>query len=189
MFDVIGKRRWFYAFSAAPHDPGLFFILLSPFSGRRACSSRSTTRAARAGRSSSTTRLSRRSRSSGLRRERPRATAIRTGAGYIEIKTEPIGLQPAPAPRRPPSASPRRPASASPAPSARRGAAAPRRRHRASPQPRRRPSASPRCAGAPPSPSPPPPPIGNTELPTDGKLGEMVAALEARSARSNRRPA
>ena len=32
-------------------------------------------------------------------------------------------------------------------------------------------------------------PIGNTELPTDGKLGEMVVALESRSARSNRRPA
>ena len=31
MFDVIGKRRWFYLFSALLTIPGLIFILLSPF--------------------------------------------------------------------------------------------------------------------------------------------------------------
>ena len=32
MFDVIGKRRWFYALSAILTIPGLIFILISPFS-------------------------------------------------------------------------------------------------------------------------------------------------------------
>ena len=31
MFDVIGKRRWFYIFSLIITIPGLFFILLTPF--------------------------------------------------------------------------------------------------------------------------------------------------------------
>ncbi|HEY6014856.1 MAG TPA: hypothetical protein VIU37_12645, partial [Candidatus Limnocylindrales bacterium] len=30
MFDVIGKRRWFYLFSLIITIPGLFFILLTP---------------------------------------------------------------------------------------------------------------------------------------------------------------
>ena len=36
MFDVIGKRRWFYLFSALLTIPGLIFILLSPFTDGRA---------------------------------------------------------------------------------------------------------------------------------------------------------
>jgi len=32
MRDIIGKRRWFYAFSLLLTIPGLFFILLSPIS-------------------------------------------------------------------------------------------------------------------------------------------------------------
>ena len=30
MFDIIGKRRWFYAFSLLITIPGLIFILLTP---------------------------------------------------------------------------------------------------------------------------------------------------------------
>lgn len=33
MFDIIGKRRWFYAFSALITIPGLFFLLLTPLTG------------------------------------------------------------------------------------------------------------------------------------------------------------
>ena len=33
MFDVIGKRRWFFAFSLLVTIPGLIFILLTPISG------------------------------------------------------------------------------------------------------------------------------------------------------------
>ena len=31
MFDIIGKRRWFYLISLIITIPGLFFILLTPF--------------------------------------------------------------------------------------------------------------------------------------------------------------
>ena len=30
MFDIVGKRRWFFLFSALVTIPGLFFILLTP---------------------------------------------------------------------------------------------------------------------------------------------------------------
>nr|MDP8903997.1 hypothetical protein [Chloroflexota bacterium] len=36
MFDIIGKRRWFYIFSALITIPGLIFILLTPLSGGQA---------------------------------------------------------------------------------------------------------------------------------------------------------
>jgi preprotein translocase SecF subunit len=36
VFDVIGKRRWFFAFSLLITIPGLIFILLTPFSGGKA---------------------------------------------------------------------------------------------------------------------------------------------------------
>jgi len=36
VFDLIGKRRWFYIFSALITIPGLIFILLTPFSGGQA---------------------------------------------------------------------------------------------------------------------------------------------------------
>ena len=33
MFDIVGKRRWFYAFSLLITVPGLIFILLTPLTG------------------------------------------------------------------------------------------------------------------------------------------------------------
>ena len=33
MFDVVGKRRWFFAFSLLLTIPGLIFILLTPITG------------------------------------------------------------------------------------------------------------------------------------------------------------
>ena len=115
----------------------------------------------------------------GLRSNGLEATAIRTGSGYIEIKTEPIGLQPAPVASAAPSASPRaRPARAPrPAPSASPASRASAVRTAAPVRPRRPrphrppPSASASAASASPgaSPSPSPvrrPPVGNTELPT-----------------------
>ncbi|CAN5622354.1 protein translocase subunit SecF [soil metagenome] len=159
MFDVVGKRKIFYALSLALTIPGLVFILLTPFTDAGLQFTIDYTGGTKWE----------------IRFEDPevtpgqvtevfaandlRATAVRTGSGFIEIKTEPIGLQPAPAPTVPPSPSP----SVSPAASASPGA---------SPDPSAQPSVSP-------SPSPSAAPVGNTELPTDGKLGEMVTALEA----------
>ena len=36
MFDIVGKRRWFYLFSALVMIPGIIFILLTPISGGKA---------------------------------------------------------------------------------------------------------------------------------------------------------
>ena len=36
MFDVIGKKRWFFAFSLLITIPGLVFILLTPITGGEA---------------------------------------------------------------------------------------------------------------------------------------------------------
>lgn len=178
MFDIIGKRRIFYAISLLATIPGLIFILLTPFSDAGLQFTIDYTGG---------TRWEIRFEDPAITPDQVEgvftdngltATAVRTSSGFIEIKTEPIGLQPAPAPTAEPSASASPGASASagssgsPAPS---GSAAPSAS--ASPDP----SASPAPSGsADPSASPSPSAVaGNTDLPTDGKLGEMVTALEA----------
>ena len=55
VFDIIGKRRWFFALSLAVTIPGLLFILGGFINPRSASSSPSTSRAARSGRSGSRT--------------------------------------------------------------------------------------------------------------------------------------
>jgi preprotein translocase SecF subunit len=182
MFDVIGKRRIFYALSLLLTIPGLFFIFISPFSDAGLQLTIDYTGGTRweikfADPNVTPAQVEQVFADNGLA-----ATAIRTESGYIEIKTEPIGLTPqasespassgspsagpsgSPAPSGSPSASSSAEPSASPAAS---GSAAP--------------SASPGASGsANPAASPSPAPIENTELPRDGKLGEMVTALEAR---------
>jgi len=162
MFDVIGKRRIFYAFSLALTIPGLIFILLTPltdvglqftidYTGGTRWEIKFTDPAVTPDQVEAVF------VANGLD-----ATAVRTSTGFIEIKTEGVGLRPAPVPTAAPSISP----STSPTASGSAGASA-------SPAA----SASP---GASPSPSPSAAPVGNTELPTDGKLAELVTALEAK---------
>ena len=154
MFDVIGKRRIFYALSLALTIPGLIFILLTPltdvglqftidYTGGTRWEIKFTDPAVTPDQVEAVF------VANGLD-----ATAVRTSTGFIEIKTEGVGLRPAPVPTAAPSISP----SASPVASA-------------------SPAASPSTS---PSPSPSAAPVGNTELPTDGKLAEMVTALEAK---------
>jgi preprotein translocase subunit SecF len=158
MFDVIGKRRIFYIISLALTIPGVVFILLTPFTDAGLQFTIDFTGG---------TRWELKFEDASVTPEQVEvvfaandleASAIRTGTGYIEIKTEPIGLQPAPAPSASQAPSGSADPSASPGASASAG-----------------PSASPDASA---SPSPSAAPIGNTELPTDGKLGEMVTALE-----------
>ena len=192
MYDVIGKRRWFYLFSLALTIPGLIFILISPFSDAGLQLTIDYTGGTRweikfADQNVTPDQVEQVFADNGLR-----ATAIRTESGYIEIKTEPIGLV-----EEEPAASPSPGASASPGVSASPGASA---SAGVSPSPAVSPSASPSpspsaAAGAGTSASPGPsaspgaspapsalpgPASGNTELPTAGKLGQMVTALEAR---------
>jgi preprotein translocase subunit SecF len=175
MFDVIGKRRWFYALSLLLTIPGLFFILISPVSDAGLQLTIDYTGGTRWEIKFEDPAVTPEQVESVFAANGLEASAIRTGSGYIEIKTEPIGLQPVPAATAAPSASP----SGSAAPSGSAGASG-----SASPGASASPasSASPAASaspGASPSASPSAGPVGNTELPTDGKLGEMVVALES----------
>ena len=156
MFDVIGKRRFFYIFSLLTTIPGLIFILLTPFSDAGLQFTIDYTGGTRWEIRFENAAVTPEQVESVFAANDLEASAVRTGSGYIEIKTEPIGLQPAPVPTAAPSASA--------APSGSPGASASA-------------SAAP-SASASASPAPSPAPAGNTELPTSGKLGEMVTALE-----------
>ena len=176
MFDLIGKRRWFYAFSSLIMIPGLIFILLTPFSNGSAglkfsvdftggtvweIHFRDATPAPRDVKAVM--------EELGL----PGSVAITTAGGrdYVLIRTEQIGLtqfqaSPSPVPSgapgttEPPAASPSGTPAASPS-----GSAPPS----ASPSPGA--SASP---GASPSAAP-----GNViGLPTTGRLADLRHALE-----------
>jgi preprotein translocase subunit SecF len=168
MFDVIGKRRIFYALSLLLTIPGLFFILISPFTDAGLQPTIDYTGGTRWEIKFADPNVTPAQVEQVFADNDLEATAIRTESGFIEIKTEPIGLTPLPSPSAAPSSSPAPSgspaASGSPAPSASPNASA-----SAAPSGAASPSASPSAA-----------PVGNTELPRDGKLGEMVTALEAR---------
>lgn len=173
MFDVIGHRRIYYALSLALTIPGLIFILLTPFTDIGLKFTIDYTGGTRWELKFEDPNVTPEDVEAVFAANDLDATALVTSSGYIEIKTEPIGLQPAPAPTEAPSAAPSGDASASPAAS---GSPSPSASPGASASPD--PSASP-GASASPSASPSAAPAGNTELPTDGKLGAMVTALEA----------
>ena len=185
MFDIIGKRRWFYLLSLVLTIPGLFFILLTPvssaglqftidYTGGTKWEIRFQDPAVTPGQVKAVF------ASQGLE-----AVALSTSSGFIEIKTVALELPPQPsagpsASLPPASASPGASGNAAASPSASTGASA-----RPSPAPS--PSASPSPSGsAGPSASPgaSASPIagtgGNTKLPTEGKLGEVAVALQAK---------
>ena len=168
MFDVIGKRRWFYIFSLVITIPGLFFILLTPFTDAGLQFTIDYTGG---------TRWEIRFEDPEVTPEQVRtvfaeqgleAAVLSTGSGFIEIKTQQIvGLQEAASP------SPEASSSASAAPS---GSASGSAEPSASASAAAGASASP---GASESPTPAAP-GGNTDIPTEGKLGEVAAALVAK---------
>jgi preprotein translocase SecF subunit len=181
VFDVVGRRRWYYLFSALLTVPGLFFILLTPLTAGRAglqfsidytggtvweihFRDRTPTPAevkqvlAEQGLPDSTVALNR-----------------INDRDYVLIRTEPIGLQEAPPPPSPspsgsasPSALPSAGASGSPSPS---------------PGPSESASASASASASGPagaSASPSGGASGGPHVPTQGRLGEVAAALQAR---------
>jgi preprotein translocase SecF subunit len=205
VFDIIGKRRWYFLISALITLPGLFFIFIAPLASKDAGIQFTIDY-------TGGTKWEIRFKDPAVTGEQVRAVfaskgleaaVISTGDGFFEIKTEPIGLRPPPpsptlAPTLAPSASASASAgaSASASPSASASAASP------SPSGSVAPSASPSASPSPaptPSPSPSPSPsaspapssspavspspspsvaVGDTNLPTDGRLGEMVVALQ-----------
>jgi preprotein translocase SecF subunit len=177
VFDIIGKKRWFFLISLLVTIPGLFFILLTPLTGGKEglqfsidYTGGTTWQIRFADPDVSADAVAATFRENGLQ-----AIVVKQGNKFMDIKTEAIGLLAAPATPAPtiaPSVSPGA-SGASSAPSA-----------AASPAPSSTPSPSASAAGsAAPSGSPPASPsvaTGNTQLPTEGKGGEMVKALEAR---------
>ena len=207
MFDIIGKRRWYFLLSAIVTIPGLFFILLTPISNGAAglnftIDYTGGTKWEIRFKDPSVTpdQVAAVFNANGLQ-----ASVVTVNNGFLEIKTVPIGLSsPAPSatpvPTVPPpasagpsgsaapsasSAAPSPSASASAASASSGASASPSAAPSASPSPSPSPapsaSASPAASASPGASASPSPAVatGNTQLPTDGKLGQMVTALEA----------
>ena len=175
MFDIIGKRKWFYLFSLLLTIPGLIFILLTPFSGGNAGLKFSIDFT---GGTVWEIHFQDGTPAPGDVHEvmaelgLPGTVAIATAGDreYVLIRTEQIGLQDRPAPTPAPSATPV--PSGSPAPSASAVASA-------SPDPSASPNAS-ASPGVSPQPSESPQPGGVIGLPTEGRLADLRFALEER---------
>jgi len=169
VFDLIGKRNWFFAFSLLITIPGLIFILLTPLTGGRLGLQFSidytggTTWSIRfADPTVDATEVQ--AELVGL--GQPDATVTRTGRGFFDIRLSKLDLrsvEPTPTPLPTPTSaptptvapsSPAASASASPAPSA-------------TPEPT-------------PNPSPTPIPGANTQVPTEGEIGAIATALQGR---------
>jgi len=169
VFDIIGKRRYLYIFSAILTIPGLVLILLTPFTDLGLQFSIDYTGGTRwvirfEDREVTPEQVKSVFEEAGLA-----STVIREADDYLEIRTEQVvGLREAPAPiptaTPAPSGSPA--ASASPGPSP-------------TPTPGPSASASPTSSPAP-SESPAIPPAGNSEIPTDGQLGQIATTLQDR---------
>jgi preprotein translocase subunit SecF len=153
VFDVIGKRRWFYLISLAFTIPGLVFILLTPFTDAGLQFTIDYTGGTKWEVRFEDPAVTPDQVEAVFAERGLEATAVTTGSGFIEIKTEKVaGFEDA-TPTSAPSASPSPDPSASPAASA---------------------SADPSA-----SPSPTTPPAtGNTKIPTEGALGEVATALQ-----------
>jgi len=181
MYDIVGKRRWFYVFSALITIPGLIFLLLTPLTGGQLGLQFSidfTGGTVWEVRFRDQTPTPAQVREVMAEQGLPGSVAITTTGDqqYVLIRTEPIGLtdfEEVPPPGATPEATPdgTPAAEATPGPDA-------------SPTPLASPmaDASP-TAGASPTPvgaSPPPATGGGIGLPTEGRLAELADALQER---------
>ena len=200
MFDIVGKRRWFFLFSALITIPGVIFILLTPLTNGQAGLKFSIDY-------TGGTEWSIRFADPNVTAEQVRdalldlgqedAQATRTGRGFIDIRMSKLDLvQPEPTPTAGPSASPGASGGASPSPSAAPTAAptaasSPGPSGSPSPGASPGPSASPPpsassspsgspAPGASPGPSASPIPGAATTVPTEGEIGEIARELQAR---------
>ena len=192
MFDVIGKRRWYFAFSLLITIPGLIFILLTPFSGGKAGLKFSidytggTTWSIRFADPNVT--------AAQVREElvnlgQADATVALTGAGFFDIRLSKLDLrvpEPSPTPVPTLTAAPSSSASAGPtastAPTAPGPSTSPDPAATPTPAPTPTPSPTPEPTATPtpvPSPTATAPPVGNTHRP-DGRQrsGEIATGLQ-----------
>jgi preprotein translocase SecF subunit len=189
VFDVIGKKRWFFAFSLLITIPGLIFILLTPFSGGKAGLKFSidyTGGTVWSIRFADATVTPEQVRAELVTLGQPEATVTKTGRGFLDIRLTKLDLREvaptpspiptllltpvpsvAPTPTAAPTASPGPTGSGAPSPTA-------------SPAPTPSPTAAPTASPAP-SPSPSEPPVtNNTQIPTEGDLGAIATGLQKR---------
>jgi preprotein translocase SecF subunit len=181
VFDVIGKRRWFYLFSLVITIPGLFFILLTPFTTAGLQFTIDYTGGTRWEIRFEDPTVTPEQVKSVFAQHGLEAAALRTGSGFIEIKTEQIvGLQTNEPAATPVATLPTGSGSAGPSGSAAGSASA-------APATSSSPAASASAAASPgasasaeasPGASPSSAPTGNTQIPTEGQLGEVATALE-----------
>jgi preprotein translocase subunit SecF len=174
VFDLISKRKWFFAFSLLITIPGLVFILLTPITGGKDGLKFSIDYT---GGTEWTIKFQNPDITADQVRGaladlgQPESTVTRTGSGFLEIRLTKLDLRDQqPLPSSVPTAS------GSPGTSASTPSASPTPSPTPTPTPTVAPSASP---GASPSASEPPV-SNNTEIPRTGPLGEIVTALEAR---------
>ena len=188
MFDIIGKRRWYYIISALVITPGLIFTLLTPLTGGQMGLQFSVDFTGGTVwevhfRDTSPTPAEVREVMTQQGLTGTVALTTSQERTYVLIRTETIGLEDPPLPTGAPSPSPAGPPSpgtsptpagspaASPDPAASPTAAA-------SPSPAATPTSEPSPTAASPSPGASPD-TGGVVPPTPGRLGELREALEA----------
>ncbi|HZM73529.1 MAG TPA: protein translocase subunit SecF [Candidatus Polarisedimenticolia bacterium] len=194
MFDLVGKRNWFFALSLLITIPGLIFILLTPLSGGKAGLQFSIDYTG--GTTWSIKFADATVDPEAVKAElatlgQPDATVVRTGKGFLDIRLSKLDLRgvepsPTPVPTVEPSpsasaaASPTAAASESPAPSASAApSGSPEPSASASPSPSPSASVEPSPSASPsPSPSPTGIPGANTNVPTEGDIGAIATALQ-----------
>jgi preprotein translocase SecF subunit len=184
VFDIVGKRRWFYVFSALITIPGLVFVLLTPFGGGRVGLQFSID-------FTGGTVWEVHFRDGAPAPSEVREVLVEQGLGgtaaittagdreYLLIRTEQIGL--AEFPDASPGVSPSPGGSPAPAATGSPGGASPGPEGSPSPAAAESPGASPSPAAAEsPGASPSASPGSVIGLPTEGKLAELRFALEDR---------
>jgi preprotein translocase SecF subunit len=195
VFDIVGKKKWFFAFSLLITIPGLIFILLTPFSGGQAGLKFSidytggTTWSIRFADANVT---AEQVRDELVLLGQPEATVTKTGRGFMDIRLTKLDLRevepsPTPVPTVPVSPSPTLGASPSASPTASPGASAspapsatPVPSPTPSPSPTPAPTTSPSAAASPAASPSEPPATNNTLIPTEGDLGAIASALQAK---------
>ncbi len=172
MFDIVGKRNWFFLFSAIVTIPGLIFILLTPLSNGQAGLKFSIYY-------TGGTEWSIRFADANVSAEevhdelialgQEEATVTRTGRGFLDIRMTGVEVVEPPQPTAEPTASP----SAQPSPTA--APVGPVTSLAPAPSPTPSPTPAP-SASVEPSASPGP----SDPIPTEGEIGRIATALQAK---------
>jgi preprotein translocase SecF subunit len=202
VFDIVGKKKWFFAFSLLITIPGLIFILLTPLSGGKEGLKFSidyTGGTVWSIKFADPNVTPDQVRAELVALGQPEATVTRTGRGFFDIRLAKLDLrevQPTPTPVPTPTPAPSATPTAIPTPTATpvgSGTAPPGASPGASstpapsssPTPSPSPSASPAPSGSPgasssPGPSAAPGTGANTQVPTEGAIGAIATALQAK---------